>query len=56
MYGELTKKYDTLSAWDIRLDTEIKFFEKLFKDNNVETALVCACGTGMHVIALKKKG
>ena len=56
MYGKLTKKYDAWSAWDTRLDTEIEFFEKLFKENNIKNALDCACGTGIHVIALNKRG
>lgn len=56
MYGKLTKKYDDWSAWDTRLESEIKFFEKLLKDNDVKTALDCACGTGMHVIALNEVG
>jgi glycine/sarcosine N-methyltransferase len=56
MYGKLTQKYDTWSSWDTRLDKEIKFFKKLFKENNVKTVLDCACGTGIHVIALNKAG
>ena len=50
MYGNLTKKYDSWSAWDLRLDSEIKFFEKIFHENKVETAHDCACGTGIHAI------
>lgn len=56
IYGKLTKKYDSWSAWDKRLDREIKFLKKIFKENNVKTALDYACGTGMHVIALNKIG
>lgn len=56
MYGNLTKKYDSWSAWDTRLKSEINFYEKLLKDNNVKTVLDCACGTGMYVIALNKAG
>lgn len=56
IYGELTKKYDALAAWETRLETEITFLRKIFEKNNVETVLDCACGTGRHVIELTKAG
>lgn len=55
-YEGLTEKYDALSRWEERLDTEVSFFKRLFKEHNVETILDCACGTGRHVIALYKAG
>lgn len=56
IYGELTEKYDVLSSWEERLDTEVNFFKRLFTENDVESVLDCACGTGRHVIALHKVG
>ncbi len=48
--------YDQLIPWKSRLEREIPFLEKVFKEYNVQTVLDTSCGTGRHIVELAKKG
>ena len=60
MYQSLSADYDRFVNWDSRLAFEMPFIEKIA--NKVSPikpplrVLDAACGTGMHAIALVKKG
>ncbi|MBN1522233.1 MAG: class I SAM-dependent methyltransferase [Candidatus Aureabacteria bacterium] len=48
--------YHLAVDWEKRLSNELPFFYKIFKENDSEKILDCACGTGHHVIALARLG
>ena len=52
----LSRHFDLLVDWDVRLAKEIEDFTRVFKKENVTSVLDIGCGTGRHVIALAKAG
>lgn len=59
MYDDFSSDYDRFVNWPGRLSVELPFLEKLIGDHdNADPVRVldAACGTGMHAIALAKKG
>lgn len=60
MYDDFSSDYDRFVNWENRLKGEMPFIENLIqqvKSQTEETAVLdAACGTGMHAIALAKKG
>lgn len=55
-YEDFAEKYDRLVSLENRIKRESPFYKKLFIENNIETILDCACGTGQHVILFRKMG
>lgn len=53
LYNELAPYYDLIMDRDT--EKEIKFLNKVFSENDVESVLDIACGTGRHACPLKKK-
>jgi len=61
MYQRFASNYDRFNNWKDRLAFEMPFIEKQLKNLQQEpgdrlSILDAACGTGMHAIALTKKG
>lgn len=56
MYDEFSQAYDRFVNWDERLKIELPFIESHLKRIGVGRILDSACGTGMHAIALAKRG
>ena len=61
MYETLSSDYDRFVNWHNRLAYEMPFIERIV--NQIQTGsprslhiLDCACGTGMHAIALAQRG
>jgi SAM-dependent methyltransferase len=50
------EEYDATIRWRARLRNERPFFEKIFKEHNVNSVLDCACGTGRHALLFKELG
>jgi glycine/sarcosine N-methyltransferase len=55
-YDDFSSDYDRFVNWPSRLELELPFLEKQLKEANAHHVLDAACGTGMHAIALAKKG
>lgn len=56
LYQNFAQDYDEFGEISAYLGAEELFFEKLFTENQVETVLDCACGTGQHLYMLNKLG
>ncbi|WP_040196900.1 methyltransferase domain-containing protein [Candidatus Soleaferrea massiliensis] len=56
IYEEFAYDYDEFGNIEDYLGSEKAFFEQLFAENNVETVLDCACGTGQHLYMLSEMG
>ncbi|RPJ51836.1 MAG: class I SAM-dependent methyltransferase [Chloroflexi bacterium] len=60
MYDSFSNDYDRFVNWTSRLDFELPFIERklqsLASSKGPARLLDAACGTGMHAIALAKKG
>jgi SAM-dependent methyltransferase len=54
MYDELSSDYDRFVNWNNRLPYELPFLERTLKGKH--RLLDAACGTGMHAIALARRG
>lgn len=55
-YDKFADKYDTLVSFENRAKREANFYDSIFKKYKVKTVLDCACGTGHHIMMLKKMG
>jgi ubiquinone/menaquinone biosynthesis C-methylase UbiE len=55
-YEKLAYDYDEFGAINEYLGEEKIFFEKMFKEYNVNSVLDCACGTGQHLYMLSEMG
>jgi SAM-dependent methyltransferase len=55
-YETFAYDYDEFGAIDEYLGDEKTFFENLFKGQNVQTVLDCACGTGQHLNMFSEMG
>ena len=56
LYEKFAYDYDEFGAIDQYLGEEKDFFEKLFKNHNVNSILDCACGTGQHLHMFSEMG
>lgn len=56
VYKDFAYDYDEFGNIENYLGMEKDFFKKLFDENNIETVLDCACGTGQHLYMLSKLG
>lgn len=54
MYDELSSDYDRFVNWNNRLPYELPFLERTLQGK--QRLLDAACGTGMHAIALARRG
>lgn len=55
-YEKFANKYDDMVSFENRVSREANFYDSVFKKYNIKTVLDCACGTGHHVIMLKRMG
>ena len=56
LYDTLSNDYDRFVNWEARLTYELPFYERLFGKHGTRRVLDAACGTGMHAIALARRG
>ncbi|NLE44393.1 MAG: class I SAM-dependent methyltransferase [Chloroflexi bacterium] len=56
MYDDLSEAYDYFVDWDARLAYEMPFIEEYLREVNAVRVLDTACGTGMHALALARRG
>lgn len=56
MYDELSADYDRFVNWEARLAAELPFLCSQLQKVDARRVLDAACGTGMHAIALAKRG
>ncbi len=56
MYDDLSIDYDRFINWEERLQSELPFIEQQLLAANAHRVLDAACGSGMHTIALAKRG
>jgi SAM-dependent methyltransferase len=56
MYDAFSIDYDRFVDWDGRLASEMPFIERQLDAASAHRVLDAACGTGMHAIALAKRG
>ena len=56
MYEEFSADYDRFVDWDGRLAAEMDFLVQRLDTVSARRVLDAACGTGMHAIALAKRG
>lgn len=56
MYDAFSADYDRFVDWEGRLAAEMPFIERQLRTVGAYHVLDAACGTGMHAIALAKKG
>ncbi len=56
MYDAFSVDYDRFVDWDGRLAAEMPFIERQLEAVGARRVLDAACGTGMHAIALAKRG
>lgn len=56
MYDDFSTTYDRFVDWESRLAAEMPFIERRLQAANAHRVLDTACGTGMHAIALAKRG
>lgn len=55
-YEKFANDYDEFGSIEDYLGSEKTFFKELFAENNVQTILDCACGTGQHLLMLAELG
>ena len=56
MYDDLAADYDRFVDWEGRLNVELPFLERQLQAVGARRVLDAACGTGMHAIALARRG
>lgn len=56
MYDEFGTDYDRFVDWRGRLAAELPFIERALQGATARRVLDAACGTGMHAIALARRG
>jgi len=56
MYDEFSAHYDHFVDWSARLAAEMPFVEQILQGVGARRVLDVACGTGMHAIALARRG
>jgi glycine/sarcosine N-methyltransferase len=56
MYDGFSADYDRFVDWPARLATELPFIERELQAVDARRVLDAACGTGMHAIALARRG
>ena len=56
LYEKFAYDYDEFGTIDQYLGDEKEFFEKIFKNYNVNSILDCACGTGQHLHMFAEMG
>ncbi|MBU0703624.1 MAG: class I SAM-dependent methyltransferase [Chloroflexi bacterium] len=56
MYDDFSANYDRFVDWSARLATELPFIERELQSVRARRVLDAACGTGMHTIALARRG
>jgi ubiquinone/menaquinone biosynthesis C-methylase UbiE len=56
LYEKFAYDYDEFGAISDYLGDEKAFFDNLFKRNNINTVLDCACGTGQHLYMFSEMG
>ncbi|MGX8852377.1 class I SAM-dependent methyltransferase [Amedibacillus sp. YH-ame10] len=56
IYKNFAFDYDEFGNIRDYLGSEQEFFKKVFIENNVETLLDCACGTGQHLYMFSEMG
>lgn len=56
IYEKFADDYDEFGDIQDYLGSEETFFKQVFDENNVQTVLDCACGTGQHLYMLSKLG
>lgn len=56
MYDQLSADYDRFVDWSGRLAGELPFIERLLQSVGALGVLDAACGTGVHAIALARRG
>jgi SAM-dependent methyltransferase len=56
LYDAFSGDYDRFVDWQSRLAYELPFIERQLSSIGAERVLDAACGTGMHAIALAKRG
>jgi glycine/sarcosine N-methyltransferase len=56
MYDAFSTDYDRFVDWSGRLAAEMPFIERELQAVNARRVLDVACGTGMHAIALARRG
>ena len=56
MYETFSKDYDRFVNWQNRLAYELPFIQDQLQSVNAKRVLDAATGTGMHAIALAKRG
>lgn len=55
-YDELLSEYDQMMDWESRLERETPFFEKIFNDYGIKSALDISCGTGRYCFHFRTMG
>lgn len=56
IYKKFASDYDEFGNIQDYLGSERDFFKQVFDENNVQTVLDCACGTGQHLYMLSELG
>ena len=56
MYDAFSEDYDRFVDWDGRLAAEIPFIVRQLRSADAQRVLDVACGTGMHAVALARRG
>ncbi len=56
MYDDFSADYDRFVDWEARLAAELPFIERLLRRVGGRVMLDAACGTGMHAVALARRG
>jgi len=56
MYDAFSAEYDHFVDWDARLAAEMPFLEQQLQSAGADRVLDVACGTGMHAVALARRG
>jgi glycine/sarcosine N-methyltransferase len=56
MYDDFSADYDRFVDWPDRLAVEVPFIERELEKVGARLVLDAACGTGMHAIALARRG
>jgi SAM-dependent methyltransferase len=56
MYDEFSSDYDRFVDWTARLAAELAFLERELQAVGARRVLDAACGTGMHAVALARRG
>ncbi len=56
MYDDFSADYDRFVDWPARLAVELPFLERVLREATARRVLDAACGTGMHAVALARRG